>query len=284
MVGIIGGSGLYKMEGLTGVREVKVPTPFGDPSDAFLLGSVAGVPLAFLPRHGMGHRILPSEINFRANIYAMRLLGVERIISVSAVGSMREGIAPGHLVIPDQFYDRTRHRAGTFFGEGIAAHVGLADPVCADLAGALGDAGEATGSTIHRGGTYLCIEGPQFSTRAESRIYRQWGVDVIGMTNLPEARLAREAEICYATVALATDYDCWHAGEEDVTVEGVVQTLRQNVERAKTLIREAVSRLGVRKCRCGEALKDAILTDPGAIPPEARRRLAAIVGKYLPEQ
>lgn len=283
LVGIIGGSGLYKMEGLTGVREVKVPTPFGDPSDAFLLGSVAGVPLAFLPRHGTGHRILPSEINFRANIYAMKLLGVERIISVSAVGSMREGIAPGHLVIPDQFYDRTRHRAGTFFGEGIAAHVGLADPVCADLAGALGDAGEATGSTIHRGGTYLCIEGPQFSTRAESRIYRQWGVDVIGMTNLPEARLAREAEICYATVALATDYDCWHAGEEDVTVEGVVQTLRQNVERAKTLIREAVPRLGVRKCRCGEALKDAILTDTAAIPFETRRRLAAIVGKYLPE-
>lgn len=280
-IGIIGGSGLYEMEGLRRARSVKVKTPFGSPSDEYLLGDLEGVSIAFLARHGKGHRIAPSEINFRANIYGMKVLGVERIFSVSAVGSMKEEIHPGEVVIPDQFYDHTRQRVGTFFGDGIVAHVSLADPVCAELAGAIQRAGEARGVRVHRGGTYLCIEGPQFSTRAESQIYRQWGVDVIGMTNVTEAKLAREAEICYATLALVTDYDCWHQGQEAVTVEAVVATLRKNVELAKKVIRQCVLSIPERRtCRCVDALKNAIITSPESIPQKVRQRLKPIIGRY----
>lgn len=282
-VGIIGGSGLYEMEGLANVRPVRVETPFGDPSDEIMLGELAGIGLAFLPRHGRGHRILPSEINFRANIYALKKLGVEQIISVSAVGSMKEEIAPGHIVIPSQFYDHTKNRTSTFFGDGVVAHVSMADPVCNRLAGILAESGRKAGAVIHEGGVYLCIEGPQFSTRGESLIYRKWGVDVIGMTNVTEARLAREAEICYATVALSTDYDCWHESEEDVTVEAVIKILLQNVETAKNIIREAVTAAsGERNCRCGHALKDAIMTAPNLIPAATREALDLIIGKYIP--
>lgn len=281
-IGVIGGSGLYEMEGLTGVRSVKVETPFGDPSDEIVLGELGGVGLAFLPRHGRGHRILPTEINFRANIYALKKLGVEQIISVSAVGSMKEAIEPGHIVIPDQFYDQTKRRVSSFFGDGVVAHVGMADPVCGHMARVLAGAGRKTGAVIHEGGVYLCIEGPQFSTRGESRVYRQWGVDVIGMTNVTEAKLAREAEICYATVALSTDYDCWHESEEDVTVEAVIKIIQQNVETARKIIRGAVSGLtGERTCGCGHALKNAIMTAPNLIPPATRQALDLIIGKYI---
>mgnify|MGYP003393844438 FL=1 len=281
-IGIIGGSGLYEMEGLTDVKEVKIKTPFGDPSDKFVLGTLSGRRLAFLPRHGKGHRILPTEINFRANIYAMKKLGVERIISVSAVGSMREEIEPGHIMIPSQFYDHTKKRISTFFGDGIVAHVGMADPVCDGLAEQLYRSSISVGAKTHNGGIYLCMEGPQFSTRGESLIYRKWGVDVIGMTNVTEAKLAREAEICYATIALSTDYDCWHVSEEDVTVEAVIQIIKQNVDTAKRIIREAILNIPKgRDCHCKDALKNTIMTDPKLIPPKTKKRLELIIGKYI---
>ena len=281
-IGVIGGSGLYEMEGLEDVRTVSVDTPFGPPSDAIVLGTLSGRRLAFLPRHGVGHRFLPSEINFRANIHALKQLGVERILSVSAVGSMKEAIAPGHIVLPDQFYDHTRRRASTFFGDGIVVHVAMADPVCGELHAVLAEAAQRAGATVHPRGTYLCIEGPQFSTRGESLVYRQWGVDVIGMTNATEAKLAREAEICYSTIALATDYDCWHETHEDVTADAVLAILKQNVVMAQRIIREAVPRIpGERRCPCREALRNAILTDPQRIPGGTRERLRLLLGKYL---
>jgi 5'-methylthioadenosine phosphorylase len=244
-----------------------------------------GVKMVFLPRHGKGHRLLPSEVPYRANIFGMKQLGVQRIISISAVGSMKEAIAPGHIVIPDQFFDRTQgKRASTFFGNGVVAHVQFADPVCRDLAKVLGDAARKVGVEVHRGGTYICIEGPNFSTRAESFIYRSWGVDVIGMTNIPEARLAREAEICYATVALATDYDCWHDAHDDVSVEAILAIIRQNVATARNIIKQAAHVLSQPPtCACGEALKYAIMTDPARIPAQARKDLDLLIGRYLPQ-
>jgi 5'-methylthioadenosine phosphorylase len=282
-VGVIGGSGLYDMEGLTDVREVAVHTPFGAPSDVFITGMLDGVKMVFLPRHGRGHRLLPSEVPYRANIHGMKQLGVERIISVSAVGSMRKEIVPGHIVIPDQFFDRTQgKRASTFFGEGIVGHVQFADPVCPDLSRLLATSARRVEATVHEGGTYLCIEGPNFSTRAESRIYRNWGVDIIGMTNLPEARLAREAEICYGTVALATDYDCWHEGHDDVSVDAVIAIIQQNVATARRIIREAVGSMSEDSlCACGEALRYAIMTSADAIPLATRARLGLLIDKYL---
>jgi len=283
VIGVIGGSGLYEMEGFTDIEEVRIETPFGEPSDAFITGNLDGTPTVFLPRHGRGHRLLPSEVRYRANIYGMKKLGVERIISVSAVGSMKEEIVPGHIVIPDQFFDRTAgKRASTFFGEGVVGHVQFSDPVCADVSEVIFNAAQAVGATVHRGGTYICIEGPNFSTRAESNIYRSWGVDVIGMTNISEARLAREAEICYGTVALATDYDCWHEEHDDVSVEAVVAIIQQNVATARKIIREAVKNLGgQRSCACGEALKFAIMTDRKLIPEATREKLSLLIGKYL---
>lgn len=281
-IGIIGGSGLYDMEGLEDIETVSVVTPFGEPSDSIVVGTLYGRRLAFLPRHGRGHRVLPSEINYRANIMAMKSLGVGRIISVSAVGSMKESIEPGHIVVPDQFFDHTKKRKSTFFGEGVVAHVGFADPVCHELSETLYEAGVRTGATMHRGGTYICMEGPQFSTRAESRIYRSWGVDVIGMTNVTEAKLAREAEICYATLALATDYDCWHETEEDVSVEAVIATLNRNVETAKSIIKDAVPRIpATRACPCAEALKFGIMTPGNMIPDDAKKRLDLLIGRYI---
>ncbi len=281
-IGIIGGSGLYEMEGLSDVRSIHVETPFGDPSDEVILGALGGRRLAFLPRHGKGHRLLPSEINFRANIYALKKLGVERILSVSAVGSMKEEIAPGHIVIPDQFVDLTKRRVSTFFGSGVVGHAALGDPVCAETAGILSESGRAVGATVHPKGTYVCIEGPQFSTRAESNIYRGWGVDVIGMTNVTEAKLAREAEICYATIALATDYDCWHEEHDDVTVEAVLKIMKQNVETARRILAKAVSSLpAARGCSCGAALQNAVMTALDLIPAQARRDLDPLIGKYL---
>ena len=282
VIGIIGGSGLYEMEGLTHLREERVPTPFGDPSDAYMLGRLEGRPVAFLARHGRGHRLLPSELNFRANIYGFKTLGVQWIISASAVGSMREEIRPADIVVPDQFFDRTKARASTFFGDGLVAHVSFADPVCPQLSDHLSRVGREAGATVHRGGTYLCIEGPQFSTRAESRIYRGWGVDVIGMTNLQEAKLSREAEICYATMALVTDYDVWHETEGDVSVEKVVAILHKNVATAKAIIRRVLPMIqGDRSCVCAHALKDAIITAREAIADAAKQRLWPLVGKYL---
>lgn len=281
-IGVIGGSGLYEMEGLTGIEKITVKTPFGAPSAPYIAGTLEGQRVAFLSRHGNGHKWLPSEINYRANIYGMKKLGVERIISVSAVGSMKEHIQPGHLVIPDQFYDHTRHRQSTFFGEGVVAHVSFAHPICTDLAGHLFQAGKGVGTQIHRGGTYLCMEGPQFSTRAESMIYRSWGVDVIGMTNATEAKLAREAEICYSTIALATDYDCWHQEEESVNVESVIKILTQNVALSKKLIRQAIPALGgERSCACPSALKDAIITAKKAIPARMKLKLKPLIHKYI---
>jgi len=281
-VGVIGGSGLYEMEGLMNVRTVRVATPFGRPSDEYRIGTLFGRRIAFLPRHGRGHRLMPTDINYRANIYGMKKLGVERIISVSAVGSMREDIRPGDIVIPHQFYDHTKHRRSTFFGNGIVAHVGMADPVCGDLGSVLVEAGEKVGATVHRGGTYICMEGPQFSTQAESLTYRQWNVDVIGMTNATEAKLAREAEICYSTIALATDYDCWHHSEEAVTVEAVLAVMKHNIETSKAMIRQAVKMLPeVRTCGCGEALRNTIMTPEKLIPAKTRKDLAPIIGKYL---
>jgi len=283
-IGVIGGSGLYQIADLTIHEERVIETPFGAPSDAFILGRLHGHKVAFLARHGRGHRLMPTELNFRANIYGFKTLGVESLISVSAVGSMKEAYEPLHFVVPDQFIDRTRHRVDTFFGDGLVAHVSLADPVCSRLAGFMADAAEQVGATVHRGGTYLCMEGPQFSTRAESHLYRQWGVDVIGMTNLQEAKLAREAEICYATYAMITDYDCWHEGEEDVTVEAVINILMQNAERGQQAVGESVKRLaanGDRGCGCGSALQFALITDKSVVSEATKERLAPIVGKYF---
>ncbi len=281
-IGIIGGSGLYAMPGLTDVREERVETPFGEPSEVFALGELEGRRVAFLARHGKGHRILPSEINFRANIYAMKALGVERVLSVSAVGSLKEEHRPTDFVIPDQFIDRTFARNATFFGDGIVAHVGFGDPVCGVVAGAFERACAEVGVVGKHGGTYVCMEGPQFSTRAESNLYRSWGADVIGMTNLQEAKLAREAEICYATVAMVTDYDCWREGHDDVTVDQVVAVIHQNAENAGKVVRAAVAAMPTdRTCACGTAMQFAILTDRKAIPAATRERLGLLLGKYL---
>lgn len=282
-IGVIGGSGLYEMEGLTDIRRLTVETPFGSPSDEYVTGMLSGVKMVFLPRHGKGHRLTPSEVNYRANIYGMKKLGVERIISVSAVGSMREEIVPGHIVIPDQFIDRTKGiRKDTFFGEGIVGHVQFADPVCADLSATLFDAASRAGATVHKGGTYLCMEGPAFSTRAESLLYRSFGVSVIGMTNLTEAKLAREAEICYGVIALSTDYDCWHDGHDDVSVDAIIEIICKNVATAKEIIRLASPRAAEpRSCRCGEALRHAVISDPAVIPAITRENLDLLVGKYL---
>ncbi len=280
-IGVIGGSGLYDIEGLTDLEHVKLTTPFGDPSDEYVVGRLGELKLVFLPRHGRGHRILPHEINFPANVHGMKQLGVEWIISVSAVGSMKEEIAPGDIVIVDQFIDRTKHRAASFFGRGVAGHVPFADPICSDLAAHVYAAAKAAGARAHIGGTYVVIDGPAFSTRAESNLYRSWGVDVIGMTNLPEAKLAREAEICYATVALATDYDCWHESEEDVSVEAVLAIVRKNVTLAKSIVKGAATRIPAeRRCGCASACAHAVMTAPEALSPEARQRLSLIMGKY----
>jgi 5'-methylthioadenosine phosphorylase len=282
VVGVIGGSGLYQMEGLEKVREVEIKTPFGKPSEKFIKGIVGETELIFLSRHGKGHRWLPTEINFRANIFAMKKLGVERIISISAVGSLRQEIEPGHIVIPDQFIDRTTQRPSTFFGKGIVAHVSFADPFCKDLSEKLAIAAVSAGSKVHSRGTYLCMEGPQFSTRAESQLYRSWGADVIGMTNLQEAKLAREAEICFGTLALATDYDCWNQAAGDVEIENVLAVLRRNVALAQQTIRRAVMVLTEpRACACAASLKDAIITERSRIPKKVRSDLRPIIGKYL---
>jgi 5'-methylthioadenosine phosphorylase len=281
-IGIIGGSGLYSMPGLTDVREVKQATPFGDPSDPYVLGTLEGRNVAFLARHGRGHRILPTELNFRANIYGFKQLGVERIISVSAVGSLKDEHRPLDFVIPDQFFDRTRHRVDTFFGEGIVAHIAFADPICPDLAKTLDAACKKSGVTSKSGGTYLCMEGPQFSTKAESNVYRSWGMDVIGMTNLQEAKLAREAEICYVTVAMVTDYDCWHPHHDSVTVDQIITVLLKNAENAATVVRNAVASMPTkRSCKCASALAHAILTDRDKIPAATREKLKLILDKYL---
>lgn len=283
-IGIIGGSGLYAMPGLTGVHEVKVETPFGDPSDAFVLGELEGRKVAFLARHGRGHHILPSELNFRANIYAMKKLGVERILSVSAVGSLQEEHKPTDFVIPDQFIDRTFHRVSTFFGDGIVGHVSFGDPVCGVVGKTLAAACEQESLVGKLGGTYVCMEGPQFSTRAESNLYRSWGADVIGMTNLQEAKLAREAELCYATVAMVTDYDCWREGHDSVTIEEIVAVLHQNAANAAKMVKAAVANMPKeRTCACASALKYAILTNPAVIPAATREKLDLLLGKYLSE-
>ena len=282
-IGFIGGSGLYDLEGLRERREVEIETPFGPPSDAIVTGVLSGVGVAFLPRHGRGHRILPSEIPARANVYALKSLGVERIVSISAVGSLAEEIAPLDLVVPDQLIDRTRGRASTFFGGGVAAHVAFADPFCPDLGGLVARTARARGLTVHAGGTYVVMEGPAFSTRAESMLYRSWGASIIGMTALPEAKLAREAETCYATMALVTDYDCWRESEETVSVELVVANLLKNVASSQEVVRDLAAALprGERRCACASALRDAIITSPDRIPEETRDRLSLIVGKYL---
>jgi 5'-methylthioadenosine phosphorylase len=282
MIGVIGGSGLYQMPGLEGVRAVEVKTPFGKPSDKLIRGRLGKIELVFLPRHGQGHRWLPTEVNFRANTFAMKKLGVERIISVSAVGSLRQEIAPGHVVIPDQFIDRTTQRPSTFFGRGLVAHVSLADPFCKDLSAILAAAANSEGAQVHAGGTYLCMEGPQFSTRAESHLYRNWGAHIIGMTNLQEAKLAREAEICFGTLALATDYDCWNQAAGDVEIDHVLAVLKQNVDLAQRTIRRAVTELSsARCCACASALKDAIITERARIPKKLCAELRPIIGKYL---
>ncbi len=281
-IGIIGGSGLYSMPGLTKIKELRLRTPFGQPSDPYVLGTLEGRKVAFLARHGRGHRILPTELNFRANIYGFKQLGVERIVSVSAVGSLKEEHKPMEFVIPDQFFDRTRHRVDTFFGNGIVAHISFADPICPELARVLETACKKAGVVGKRGGTYLCMEGPQFSTKAESNVYRSWGMDVIGMTNLQEAKLAREAEICYSTAAMVTDYDCWHPGHDSVTVDQVVSVLMKNAENACAMVRETVAAMPkTRSCKCGSALAHAIQTDRKAIPAAARKRLGLLLDKYL---
>jgi 5'-methylthioadenosine phosphorylase len=281
-IGIIGGSGLYAMKGLTDVREVALETPFGAPSDPYVLGTLAGRKVAFLARHGRGHRILPTELNFRANIHGFKQLGVERILSVSAVGSLKEEHKPTDFVLPDQFYDRTKQRISTFFGEGIVAHVGFGDPICPELSAIVAKAGEEAGVVTKRGGTYVCMEGPQFSTKAESNAYRSHGFDIVGMTNLQEAKLAREAELCYVTIAMVTDYDCWHPGHDSVTVEQIIAVLNQNAENAAAVVRNAVAAMGTaRGCKCGQALATAIMTAPDAVPAATRAKLELIVGKYL---
>jgi 5'-methylthioadenosine phosphorylase len=283
-IGIIGGSGLYQMPELSEVEEVKVDTPFGNPSDAFIVGTLEGERVAFLPRHGRGHRFTPTEVPFRANIYAMKSLGVERILSASAVGSLQEQYAPLDMVIPDQFFDRTRGRVkeSTYFGEGIVAHMSFAHPVCGELGDVLQEACGAADVQVHRGGTYLCMEGPAFSSVAESNVYRSWGMDIIGMTNLQEAKLAREAEICYATLALVTDYDCWHPSHDAVSVETVIEYLNKNVRNAQTIMRESVRRLKgtERTCKCGSALKNAIFTPRELWPEATTKKLEAIIKKY----
>lgn len=281
-VGVIGGSGLYEIEGLSNVESVSVDTPWGRPSDDLIAGDLEDTRMVFLPRHGRGHKIMPSEINFRANIYAMKKMGVEWIISVSAVGSMKEHLSPGQVVIPSQFYDHTKTRASTFFGDGIVAHVSMADPVCHTLSKVLYNASISTGASVHEGGTYLCMEGPQFSSRAESDIYRSWGVDVIGMTNATEAKLAREAEICYVSVSLVTDYDCWHEHHDDVTVDDLIETLNSNVELARNIIKSAAPAISEsRECQCCNALQNAIITPKEVIPQEAKERLEILIKRYI---
>jgi 5'-methylthioadenosine phosphorylase len=281
-IGIIGGSGLYSMNGLTNTREIHVKTPFGEPSDAMVLGTLEGKQVAFLARHGRGHRILPSEINFRANVYAMKLLGVQRIISVSAVGSLMEDLRPGEFLVPDQFVDRTKNRLSTFFGEGLVAHVGFDKPTCGQVSTVLADASVHCAVKVHRRGTYVCIEGPQFSTLAEANMHRQLHFEVIGMTNVTEAKLAREAEICYATIAMITDFDCWHPEHESVTASQIIATLVQNAENAQRVLREAVGAMPVEHhCKCGAALKHALVTDMKLVPKATKKKLEAIIGKYI---
>jgi 5'-methylthioadenosine phosphorylase len=281
-IGIIGGSGLYDMAGVTDREEVKVTTPFGEPSGPYVLGTLRGKRVAFLARHGAGHRITPSELNFRANIFGLKTLGVEYILSASAVGSLKEEYKPADIVIPDQFFDRTKGRQSTFFGRGLVGHVGFAHPFCKILSGIAYDTGKKGGITIHKGGTYVCMEGPQFSTLAESKLYRSWGMDIIGMTNLQEAKLAREAEICYTTIALVTDYDCWHPDHDSVTVEMVMSTLSKNAATAQEIIAGAVARLPYeRTCECASALRYALVTRPEMIPDQVKTDLAPIIGKYL---
>jgi len=280
-VGVIGGSGLYEIEGLTDVESISIDTPWGSPSDDLIVGTLGDTKMVFLPRHGRGHKLVPSEINFRANIYAMKKMGVEWIVSVSAVGSMKEHIFPGQIVIPSQFYDHTKIRVSTFFGDGIVAHVSMADPVCALLSDDY-NASISSGATVHKGGTYLCMEGPQFSSRAESNIYRSWGVDVIGMTNATEAKLAREAEICYASLSLATDYDCWHEQHDDVTVEDLIETLNKNVQMARDIIKTVVPVISEsRECPCCNALENAIITPRESITQETKDRLKIIIKRYI---
>jgi len=281
-LGVFGGSGLYELPGLEAVERVKLDTPFGPPSDEFVVGRLAGTRLIFLPRHGRGHRLLPTELNFRANVYGMKQLGAEWIVSVSAVGSLREEIAPGHVVVPDQFIDRTRQRASTFFGRGIVAHVQFADPLCPNLSRAVAAAARAEHATVHAGGVYVCMEGPHFSTRAESNLYRSWGASVIGMTNLQEAKLAREAEICLATMALATDYDCWNTAHGDVDIEEVIRVLSANVDLARRTIARVAAALPERRgCPCPDALRNAIVTDRAAVPADVRRDLQPIIGRWM---
>jgi 5'-methylthioadenosine phosphorylase len=281
LLGIIGGSGLYRMDGLVDAQPVELDTPFGQPSDPYVVGTIDGQRVAFLPRHGVGHRISPSEINFRANIHGFRQLGADAVVSISAVGSLREEIAPGHVVVPDQFIDRTRGRISTFFGDGCVAHVGFADPFCAPLSSLVAACVREAGAPVHEGGTYVCMEGPMFSTRAESNLYRSWGANVIGMTNLQEAKLAREAELCFATIALATDYDCWRTETESVVVTDILKVLEANADlgrRAVALIAKKIS-AAKRGCECGSALEHAVLTAPDAIPPETRSRLSLLLGR-----
>ena len=281
-IGIVGGSGLYAMPGLTKIKEVRLKTPFGAPSDAYVCGMLEGRKVAFLARHGRGHRIMPTELNFRANIHGFKQLGVERIISVSAVGSLKEEHKPLDFVIPDQFFDRTRHRVDTFFGGGVVAHIAFADPICKELSEVVETACHTAGVTAKRGGTYLCMEGPQFSTKAESNVYRGWGMDVIGMTNLQEAKLAREAELCYVTLAMVTDYDCWHPHHDSVTVDQIIAVLVKNAENATQVLRAAVAAMPrTRTCKCGSALAHAIMTDHKKIPAATRNKLKLIIGKYV---
>ncbi len=279
LLGVIGGSGLYQMKGLVVKEKIAVETPFGSPSDSIVIGELEGITLAFLPRHGVGHVIPPSEINFRANIFAMKKLGVDRIISVSAVGGMKESMPPGHFVVPHQFIDRTHQRISSFFTKGMVGHVSLADPICLSTANVLFQAGQKAGAQIHEGGTYICIEGPQFSTRAESNLYRQWDVDVIGMTNVTEAKLAREAGLCYSTLALVTDFDCWNIDEEPVTLEAVLEIMHKNVEQAQLVLKELIPMLGnIKPCSCSEAAKFAVVTDPEKIPPALKENLSILFG------
>ncbi|MEO8432166.1 MAG: S-methyl-5'-thioadenosine phosphorylase [Acidobacteriota bacterium] len=281
-IGLIGGSGVYDLTGIEDLREEKVDTPFGAPSDSYFTGTLAGIPVAFFSRHARGHRFSPTDINYRANICGFKMVGCDALLSASAVGSLKEDYPPRHAVIPDQFIDRTRHRRDTFFDGGVVAHAAFADPVCPVLSDALEASAREAGLSVHRGGTYVCMEGPQFSTRAESNLYRSWGADVIGMTNLTEARLAREAELCYASLALVTDWDCWRESSEPVSVEVVLGVLSENAQGARRTMRGAVGRVPPdRSCGCRDAMRYAVLTDPKAIPEEARRRLAPIAGRYL---
>jgi len=283
-IGVIGGSGLYQMEGMTVREERRIEAPFGDPSDAYILGELDGHEVAFLPRHGRGHRLLPTELNYRANVYGFKLLGVEEIVSVSAVGSLKIEYKPTDIVVPDQFFDRTRHRVDTFFGNGLVGHVSLAKPVCPRLLDTAAEAARAAGATVHKGGTYVCMEGPQFSTRAESETYRSHRFDIIGMTNLQAARLAREAEICYVSLSMVTDYDCWHETEEAVSGEAVMEVIRQNVQMAQEVVRQIISRLGrahSRECLCAEALKYSLITERSMIPAATVKALQPIIGKYI---